>query len=150
MWTILLIIFVICLIHDHVEEGGSFVFFSRFVEFSNSFRQPTPRKVRITRGTMELDFLFGKRLYTQIILLPAEPLKWFKVGTHLDGTWVDITKDIEVVAGPGKDFGGVPLKPENINDDYTILGFAYSEEKVIYVKKGEVILAKLLEEAARK
>jgi hypothetical protein len=54
------------------------------------------------------------------------------------------------VAGPGKDFGCVPLKPEHINPDYTILGFAYSEEKVIYVKKGEVIIAKLLEEQAKK
>ena len=94
--------------------------------------------------------MFGKRLYTQIILLPKEPLKWYKVGTLLEGSWVDVTKDIEVVAGPGKDFGLVPFKPENINDDYTILGFAYSEEKVTYVKKGEVIISKLLEEPAKK
>jgi hypothetical protein len=99
---------------------------------------------------MEIDFMFGKRLYTQIILLPHEPLKWYKVGTHQNGGWEDVTKEVEVVAGPGKDFGCVPLKPEHINPDYTILGFAYSEEKVIYVKKGEVIIAKLLEEQAKK
>jgi len=95
---------------------------------------------------MSIEYKFGKKIHTMIIPFPEEPLKWSKVGTLLDGTWVDITKEIEYVAGPWKDFGGIPLKPEHIKDELTILGFAYSEAKVIYVKKGEVILSKLREQ----
>lgn len=143
MWTIFLIVFVVCLVHDYISEGGSFVFFSRFVEFSNSFRAQTPRGAIISRGTMKLEYKFGKRLYALIVPFPQEVQKWSAVGTPIDGIWTNVTKEVEYFAGPAKDFGGIPIKPEHINENFTVLSFAYSENEVIHVKKGEIIPLKL-------
>jgi hypothetical protein len=150
MWTILLIIFVVCLVHDYVEEGGSFVLFSRLVEIGNSFRASTPRKPTMLKGCMLVEYKFGNRLYGQIIPYPSAPRKWSKVGTLIDDVWTDVTQEVIYFAGPGKDFGGAPLKPEHINESYTILSFAYNEKDVVHVRKGEVILSKLPEDLPRK
>jgi hypothetical protein len=133
---------------DYVEEGGQFVTFSRFVEFANSFREPTPRKAKVSKNAMVLEYKYGHKLFALIVPQPRKPLKWVRVGALLGETWVDVTSDVNYVAGPFKDFGGIALKPEHINDSFSLLGFAVDEKNIIHVGRGEVILNKLKEKMA--
>jgi hypothetical protein len=145
MWTIVLLLFIICLVWDYIDEGGQFVAFSRFVEIANSFREPTPRKAKIGKNAMVLEYKYGSKLYAMIIPQPQKPLKWISVGAFIDGKWVDATPDVNYIAGPFRDFGGIGLKPEHINPDFNMLGFVFSETEIVHVCKGEIILSKLKE-----
>lgn len=143
MWTILLVVFIICLVLDYIDEGGQFVAFSRFVEFANSFREPTPRHAKKSGNSLVLEYKYGHKLFALIIPHPRKPLKWSAVGALIDNNWVDVTQDVNYVAGPFKDFGGIAIRPEHINPEFQMLGFAFDEKTVVHVAKGEVILNKL-------
>lgn len=144
MFVILLFAFIICLILDYIDEGGQFVTFARFVEFTNSFREPTPRKAKTTSHSIVIEYKYGTKLYSLIVPKPKMPLKWESVVAKIGTDLVDATKDVSYVAGPFKDFGGIYLRPEHINSDFQMLFFTTPDQKVIQVNRGETILKKLL------
>lgn len=143
MWTIFLFIFIICLIIDYVEEGGSFAALTRWVEFANSFKPSTPRVAKVTHNAIVLEYKYGHKLFALIAPFPKKASEWKSVGALIDDKWHDVTQDVKFVAGPFKDFHGIALKPEHINDSFRVLGFAFDKDKVVKVNRGEVILLKL-------
>jgi len=142
MLTILLLVFIACLIYNYYDVTGNFVFFSRIVETVNSIREKTPREVKNTRHSMIHEYKCGGRLYG-IMIPKRQQLNWTTVAVCRDGVWSDATKVFEYWAGPYKDFYGIPLKPHHIDDSCEMIGFAFPKNIVVHVKSTEMIILKL-------
>lgn len=142
MIPLFLAIFVLCLLYNHVMEGGQFVTFSRFVEYSNSFRERTPRSVKIMDKTMVHEMKCGNRLYAMII--PKKPLlRWTKAACLINDDWKEITKEVEYYAGPFRNFYEIPITPVHINPRFQKMGFQMESGGIVHVEANEIIFKKL-------
>ena len=141
MFSLFLLAFIMCLVYNYLDDGGNFAFFSRVVEMANSVREPTPRAVRSNGSVLLHELKFGKRLYG--MLIPKKvPLKWTTAAALVNDVWKDVTTEMEYWAGPYKDFYGIPVKPQHINESYDKLGFAFSHG-VIHVERQQIIILHL-------
>lgn len=123
-------------------EGGQFVAFSRFVEYSNSFRERTPRNVKIVGAIMIHEMKYGNRLYAMII--PKKNIiPWTKAACMIDDDWKEITKEIEYYAGPCRNFYEIPITPLHINENFQKLGFQMKNGEIVHVGPNEIIFKKL-------
>lgn len=136
------IIFLLCVLYNHIDDGGNFVFFSRVIEVANSFREATPRAIRSTSHSLVHEFKYGKRLYG-LMIPKRQPMEWNTVAAFVGNQWVDITPEIEYWAGPFKNFYGIPLKPLQINDSWEKIAFAFADEKVVHVESDQIIILQL-------
>lgn len=123
-------------------EGGQFVTFSRFVEYSNSFREKTPRSAKIMEKIIINEMKYGNRIYA-IIIPKKSPIKWIKAACMIDDDWKEITKEIEYYAGPFRNFYDIPITPSHINSRFQKLGFQMENGKIVYVERNEIIFKKL-------
>ena len=139
MWSLFLLAFLICALYNYIIAGGDLVFFSRVVETFNSFREPTPRAIRSTSHSLVHEFKFGKRLYG--LMIPKKHvMPWTTVAALIEDKWTDVTPEVEYWAGPFKNFYGIPLKPQHINDTWEKIAFAFPGDKIVHVPSNQIII----------
>lgn len=142
MIPVFLVVFLACLLFNYIQDGGTFVFFSRAVEALNSLRERTPRNVRVTNKTIMHELKFGNRLYA--VLIPRkEPMNWIQAGALIDGDWRDITKQLEYFAGPFRNFYEIPITPVHIDSSFQKLGFKMRNGEIVIVEGNEMIPKRL-------
>jgi hypothetical protein len=137
---------MIILIYDHVNEGGSFTFFARVVEFMNSFHADTPRNIKKISAVdcWFTEYKIGKQIYGMIIPI-GQKETWIGVLGCVDGEWEDVTKEFKYVAGPFLNFHNMPLRPIHVNSLYSKIAMVFHGGELLEVRKDEIILMKLKE-----
>lgn len=138
----ILVAMIVLLILDHLNDGGSFVFFAKIVDWYNSFGKPKISVAQKTEDCVYIEYKVGKRSYG--LMYPIrKSLDWKSVvGMTKAGETVVVTDEFLYFAGPFRDFHGIPIKPEHINGEYTKIAFVYAENDLVEVNKNEIIIAK--------
>lgn len=144
MYSLFLIVFVICVVVNHVRNGDSYIVFSRIVSAVNSIREKSPRNASKKNSTYRVQYKYGNRIYC--IAFPLrQSMMWTRVGVLKNGHWEDKTAKIQYYAGPFKNFHSMPITPADIHPEYEALAFKFSDGSTIHVKSHEVILKTLRE-----
>ena len=143
----ILIAMIILLVLDHINDGGSFVFFAKIVDWYNSFGKPKISLAQKTEDCVYIEYKAGKKLYG--LMFPIrKTLDWKSVvAMTKSGQPLVVTDEFVHFAGPFKDFHGTPLKPSHINSDYTKIAFVYAENDLLEVDANDVIIAKFKQRA---
>lgn len=138
----ILIAMLILLVLDHINDGGSFVFFAKIVDWYNSFGKPKISVAQKTEDCVYIEYKAGKRLYG--LMFPMrKALEWKSVvAMTKSGQTAIVSDEFLHFAGPFKDFHGIPVKPSHFNTDYTKIAFVYGENDIIEVDANEIIIAK--------
>lgn len=145
----LLIVMIAIMIWDHIQDGESFLFFTRMADWYNSFKGPGMSKAQRTDDCMFLEYKAGKDTYGLLIPSIKNPRWQGVVAVTKTGQELNVTDEFRYFAGPYRNFHGLPLKPLHINSEYVKVGFVFSQEDVVQVKSHEVILIKFKEREAK-
>ena len=149
MFTPLLVLFVLCLLYNYIQGGGSFILFSRVIDVARSLRESTPRGVKSEDNHLFLEYKCGERFYS-IIFPKRNPIQWRHVAAFINGEWVDKTGEMLYYAGPYKNFYEIPITPKHINESWDKIGFYFDNDYIIKVSSNEIIIKKLLAKMKRK
>ena len=146
MFFPLLIVFIIIVLYDHFNEGGSFTFFARSVEFMNSFKADTPRNIKKIAATncWFLEYKIGKQIFGMIIPLGIKQ-SWKGVVALHYGNWIDVTNEFLYVSGPYRNFYNMPIRCTDINGEYDKIAFVFENNEILEVDSHDVIMSKLKE-----
>ena len=146
----LLVAMIILLILDHINDGGSFAFLAKVIDWYNSIGKPRMSVAQKTEHCVFFEYKAGKRKYGLMFPMRGKPLDWkIVVAQDKDGNTSIVTDEFLYFAGPYKDFCSVPLKPFHINSSYVKVGFMYAEDDMLEVKTDEIIIAKFKERAEK-
>jgi hypothetical protein len=141
---------IVLLILDHINEGGSFAFLAKIMDWYNSIGRPQLSIAQKTEECVYIEYKAGKRKYGLLFPIRLRPLDWkVVVAEDKDGATSVVTDEFLYFAGPYKDFCGIPLKPKHINTEYVKIGFMYAENDILEVQADEIIIAKFKERAEK-
>ena len=142
MFPFFLLIFCLCLLHNHIQDDGSFILLSRVLEIARSVRETTPRHARKEDNHLVLEYKFGNRLFSVIFPI-KRPILWKSAAVCINDVWIDKTAEISYYAGPYKNFYEIPITPKHINSAYEKMGFMFDKDHFVKVKGDECIVLKL-------
>ena len=146
----LLLAMIVLLILDHINDGGSFAFLAKVMDWYNSIGKPRLSIAQKTEDCVYVEYKAGKRKYGLMFPIRQRPLEWkIVVAQGKDGNTSVVTDEFLYFAGPYKDFCYIPLKPKHINTEYAKVGFMFAEDDMLEVTANEIIIAKFKERAEK-
>jgi len=148
MWAILIWIFAICLLINHIKKGGSLILLTKIVTLANSIREKSPRFAKEKGKQIRIEYKYGDRIHC-IIFDKKGMIPWTHAGALINGEWVDKTRKLKYFAGPLKNFHGLPVMPKHISPKYEKLSFIMDDGCKIHVLSNEIISEKLISEHIR-
>lgn len=142
----LLLIMIGLIVWDHIQDGGSFVFFAKLMNWYNSFGIAKISIAHKSDDCVYVEYKAGKRNFGIMFPIRAKALEW-KLVMAIDKNNVtsNVTDEFLHFAGPFKDFYGIPVKPIHFNSEYVKIAFVYGENDLIEVNCNEIIIAKFKE-----
>jgi hypothetical protein len=143
-----LLIMIGFMIWDHIQDGGSFVFFAKMVDWYNSFGKPRMSIAQKTDDCVYIEYKAGKRTFGLMFPIRLQPLGWkVVVAQDKHGNTSVVTDEFLHFAGPFRDFYGIPVKPSHFNSEYAKVAFVFGESDLVEVEAHEIIIAKFKQRA---
>jgi hypothetical protein len=139
----LLLIMIGLLVWDHIQDGGSFIFFAKVMDWYNSFGKPRMSLAQKTDECVYIEYKAGKRTFGLMFPIRSKPLEWkVVVAADKNGTTSVVTDEFLHFGGPFRDFYGIPVKPSHFNSEYAKIMFVFGENDFVEVEANEIIIAK--------
>lgn len=132
------------MILDHVEDGGSFAFLAKLMDWYNSIGKEQISSLKKTDEIIYAKVRAGKKVYSLFMPI-AGKLDWIGVLALYQGETINVTDEFREAAGPLLNFWGLTTKPKHINTLYEKVAFVWNENDIIEVGRDEIILQKLKE-----
>lgn len=145
MFLPLFIAFLALEVWDYIQEGGSFIFLARFMEWYTSFGKSYSSVAKKSGDCMYVEIQVGKNTYGLMCPMGSK-MDWkVAIAQTSSGNLMNVTDEMLYFAGPYRNFYNLPSKISHFNSDYTKVTFVWTQEDTVEVQKNDIILQKFKE-----